>query len=65
MEVQECDLTDTCNQMKTIKADIICLAETDLDTFYRPTTPFSARHFRRTTSKDIHVRHQLASSNIT
>jgi hypothetical protein len=51
--------------MKTIEADIICLAETHLDTFYRPTTPFSARHFRRTTSKDIHVRHQLASSNIT
>jgi hypothetical protein len=60
----EGDLTDICNQMKTVEADIICLAETHLDTLYRPTNNI-VRQTLQKNYKDIHYCHQFASSNIT
>jgi hypothetical protein len=47
------DLTDICNQMKTIEADIICLAETHLDTLYRPTNNILRQSLQKN-YKDIH-----------
>jgi exonuclease III len=57
------DLTDICNQMKTIQADIICLAETHLDTLFRTTNNIIRQTLQRN-YKGIHFHNQFASSNV-